>query len=249
MIKDEIIQILEKNGYVMDDNIRERIDTMLQCLRDENQINHLENIEKWLKRKREECDMRVKEVGLNELDKWNIEEETNNVKHESGGFFEVIGVNVTKTADREVGEKGWSQPIIANNPGGILGLLMKKINGVPHFLIQAKAEPGNIDKIQLSPTLQATTSNLLKAHGGKKPIFAEYFDNPQKENVIYAKWQSEDGGRFYLKSNFNMIVEINADEKLDIPDSFIWMTLFQIKQLIKKENIISPHVRGIISVL
>ena len=233
----------------MDDNIRERIDTMLQCLRDENQINHLENIEKWLKRKREECDMRVKEGGLNELDKWNIEEETNNVKHESGGFFEVIGVNVTKTADREVGEKGWSQPIIANNPGGILGLLMKKINGVPHFLIQAKAEPGNIDKIQLSPTLQATTSNLLKAHGGKKPIFAEYFDNPQKENVIYAKWQSEDGGRFYLKSNFNMIVEINADEKLDIPDSFIWMTLFQIKQLIKKENIISPHVRGIISVL
>ena len=108
---------------------------------------------------------------------------------------------------------------------------MKKINDIPHYLLQAKAEPGNIGKLQLSPTLQATTSNLLKAHGGMKPRFAEYFDNPKNAKIIYAKWQSEDGGRFYLKSNFNMIVEVNKDEEFEIPDSFIWVTLFQIKKL------------------
>tara|TARA_Y100000590_G_scaffold75884_1_gene83924 strand:- start:860 stop:1237 length:378 start_codon:yes stop_codon:yes gene_type:complete len=125
---------------------------------------------------------------------------------------------------------------------------MKRINGVPHYLLQAKAEPGNIGKLQLSPTLQATTSNLLKAHGGSKPLFAEFFDEENNLKIIYAKWQSEDGGRFHLKSNYNMIVEVN-EEELEIPDSFIWVTLYQIKQLMKIENFVGPHVRGIISYL
>ena len=46
-----------------------------------------------------------------------------------------------------------------------------------------------------------------------------------------------------------MIVEVNEDEKLVIPDSFIWVTLFQIKQLLKIENFVGPHIRGIISYL
>jgi len=115
--------------------------------------------------------------------------------------------------------------------------------------LQAKAEPGNIGKLQLSPTLQATTSNLLKAHGGTKPLFAEYFDEPKNAKIIYAKWQSEDGGRFHLKSNYNMIVEVDENEDIDMPDSFIWVTLFQIKQLLKIENFVGPHIRGIISYL
>ena len=65
----------------------------------------------------------------------------------------------------------------------------------------------------------------------------------------HAKWQSEDGGRFHLKSNYNMIVEVKEHEKLKIPDSFIWVTLYQIKQLMKIENFVGPHVRGIISYL
>ncbi|MGH2612269.1 MAG: NDP-hexose 2,3-dehydratase family protein, partial [Rhabdochlamydiaceae bacterium] len=132
---------------------------------------------------------------------------------------------------------------------GILGLLMKKFNGIPHYLVQAKAEPGNIGKLQISPTLQATTSNLLKAHGGSKPLFAEFFDEPKKDKIIYAKWQSEDGGRFHLKSNYNMIVELDENEEIDIPESFIWVTLFQLKEMLKFENLVSPHIRGIISVL
>ena len=80
-------------------------------------------------------------------------------------------------------------------------------------------------------------------------MFAEYFDEPKNAKIIYAKWQSEDGGRFYLKTNYNMIVEVDENEELDIPDSFIWVTLFQIKQLLKIENFVGPHIRGIISYL
>ena len=249
MIIDEINEVLEKNGYSLDSDTILRIQTMLESIRDDNQINKLDYIIEWFNKKREESDMIVEEIGIKDLDKWDIDHNSGNVKHESGGFFEVIGVKVSNTFDREVGKKGWTQPMIAKNPGGILGIIMKKINGIPHYLLQAKAEPGNIGKLQLSPTLQATTSNLLKAHGGAKPLFAEYFDDENNPKIIYAKWQSEDGGRFHLKSNYNMIVEVNKDEELKIPDSFVWVTLYQIKQLMKIENFVGPHVRGIISYL
>ena len=249
MIVDDISKILEKENYSIDSDIISRIETMLESIRDDNEINKLDYIIEWFNKKREESDMIVEEIGINDLDKWNIDPNTGNVKHESGGFFEVIGIKASNTFDREVGKKGWTQPMIAKNPGGILGIIMKRINGIPHYLLQAKAEPGNIGKLQLSPTLQATTSNLLKAHGGAKPLFAEYFDDENNPKIIYAKWQSEDGGRFHLKSNYNMIVEINEDEELKIPDSFIWVTLYQIKQLMKIENFVGPHVRGIISYL
>ena len=249
MIADKIREILEKEGYQIDSETNSRIQTMLNSIRDDNQLYELDYVIEWFNKKREESDMLVEEVGINDLDKWNIDGNSGNIRHESGGFFEVIGVKVSNTFDREVGKKGWTQPMIAKNPGGILGIMMKRINGVSHYLLQAKAEPGNIGKLQLSPTLQATTSNLLKAHGGSKPLFAEYFDEPKNAKIIYAKWQSEDGGRFHLKSNYNMIVEVDEQTDLEIPDSFIWVTLFQIKQLMKIENFVGPHVRGIISYL
>ena len=249
MVVEEIRNILEKNGYDVNLDTVLRINTMVESIRDDNQINTLDYVINWFNKKREESDMIVEEIGVKDLEKWNVQEETGNIFHDSRGFLEIIGVKVSNTFDREVGKEGWTQPMIAKNPGGILGILRKKINGIPHYLLQAKAEPGNIGKLQLSPTLQATTSNLLKAHGGKRPLFAEYFDELNNQKIIYAKWQSEDGGRFYLKSNYNMIVEIKENEELDIPDYFIWITLYQIKQLLKIENFVGPHVRGIISYL
>ena len=149
MLIDEIKTSLEKNGYKVDSDSISRIETMIESMRDDNQINKLDYIIEWFNKKREESDMIVEEIGINELDKWNIDSTSGNVKHESGGFFEVIGIKVSNTFDREVGKKGWTQPMIAKNPGGILGIIMKRINGIPHYLLQAKAEPGNIGKLQL----------------------------------------------------------------------------------------------------
>ena len=184
MIIEEIKILLEKNGYITNAETLMRIQTMVESIRDDNQLYKLDYIIKWFNKKREESDMTVQEIGINDLDKWSVDNNSGNISHDSKGFFEVIGVKVTNTFDREVGKQGWMQPMIGKNPGGILGLLMKKINGVPHYLVQAKAEPGNIGKLQLSPTLQATTSNLLKAHGGLKPLFAEYFDEPKMQKLF-----------------------------------------------------------------
>jgi len=118
---------------------------------------------------------------------------------------------------------------------------------VRHYLLYAKYEPGNIHKIQLSPTLQATESNLTQVHGGKKPRFAEYFEEGGKGKVIVSVVSADDGGRFYLKTNRNMIVEIPEDELIEVPEEYRWVTLAQLKKLLNVENLVNVHVRGIIS--
>ena len=40
--------------------------------------------------------------------------------------------------------------------------------------MQFKAEPGNINNYQLSPTVQSTKSNFTKKHKGKS-LYIEYF--------------------------------------------------------------------------
>ena len=138
MIVEEIKSILEKNGYEIDPDVTGRIETMVESIRDDNQLYKLDHIIKWFNEKRKNSDMEVKEIGVNELEKWNVNEKTGNISHESGGFFEVIGVKVSNTFDREVGKKGWTQPMIAKNPGGILGILIKKLMEFHTFFYKQK---------------------------------------------------------------------------------------------------------------
>ena len=81
------------------------------------------------------------------------------------------------------------QPVILQNEIGYLGIICKEIDGVLNFLMQAKIEPGNINKIQLSPTIQATKSNFTQKHGGRKPNYLEYFLNAVDHEIIVDQIQ------------------------------------------------------------
>ncbi len=94
MIIDEIKSVLEKDGYETNSETISRIQVMLDSIRDDNQINKLDDIIEWFKKKREESDMLVEEIPINDLDKWNVNDVSGDITHESGGFFEVIGVKV-----------------------------------------------------------------------------------------------------------------------------------------------------------
>ena len=164
------------------------------------------------------------------------------MKHDSGGFFQLQGLRV-KTLTTKTEE--WDQPIINQNEIGYLGFITKKIHGVLHFLTQAKIEPGNIGGIQLSPTLQATKSNCLRLHRGKKPLYLEYFQNATKENIITDNLQSEIGCRFIKKRNRNII--INVKEEIPVKDGFKWMTLKDLKKLMSFDNLVNMDTRSVLS--
>ncbi|MCK5360722.1 MAG: NDP-hexose 2,3-dehydratase family protein, partial [Gammaproteobacteria bacterium] len=168
---------------------------------------------------------------------------TSNLRHESGRFFSIEGVEI-KTNWGDVAH--WQQPIIRQPEIGILGIITKKFDGVLHFLMQAKIEPGNINSVQLSPTLQATKSNYTRVHKGKSPRYFEYFtDNKPGVRVLLDQLQSEQGARFLKKRNRNIIVEVEED--IEVFEEFCWLTLGQLKHLLDYENIVNMDTRTVIS--
>ena len=140
----------------------------------------LKEIKSWYKSIIKKSNTKVKRIDLSDCSNWTINKKT--ISHKSKKFFKVEALRVTNSFKREI-TGGWDQPILTEPgyKGGILGLLRKEINGVPHYLVNAKFEPGNYRLIQLSPTLQATFSNISKAHKGNAPRFLKYFLNPKKK--------------------------------------------------------------------
>jgi len=204
-------------------------------------------LEQWVDAKIMQRDLQVTTTSLHAINGWSIDSETGDIRHESGRFFAITGALVRQRSDTV--EISWDQPIIDQPEVGILGIIAKKIRGVLHFCLQAKEEPGNINSVQLSPTLQATYSNYTLAHGGSPPMFIEYFTDPAKGQLIIARLQTEDGGRFLYKSNRNMIVVVDEDELGDLPDNFVWATLRQIGHLMKRDNLVHACTRSILSAL
>ena len=70
MLIDEIKSILEKYGYQINADSKLRIESMVQSLKDDNQLYKLDYIIEWFAKRREQSDMIVKEIGINELEKW-----------------------------------------------------------------------------------------------------------------------------------------------------------------------------------
>jgi len=246
MDKKLILDFIKNNGHA----ITKETEILVQQLTEhiEAQKQNLEDIDTtlaWLEEKKQSYAVDTKEIAVKDLDKWYIDLDTYNLRHESGKFFSVIGIKVDDARGREV--ISWTQPMLKQNECGILGILCKRINGVTHYLLQAKYEPGSIASLQLAPTLQATASNLSLVHGGKKTLFAEYFEGNGKGKVLTSVIQVEDPSRFYHKTNRCMIIEIDENEDIKIPEDFIWLTLPQLKKLLEVDNVINALARCVLA--
>ncbi|KAB8315241.1 NDP-hexose 2,3-dehydratase [Tolypothrix campylonemoides VB511288] len=208
----------------------------------ENKFNDLEQVLEWIELKKKETNINIQQIEINELKDWYIPEDTGNLVHKSGKFFSIEGINV-KTNWGFI--KEWEQPIINQPEVGILGIICKRFNGNLYFLLQAKIEPGNINFVQLSPTVQATKSNFSQVHKGKKPLYIEYFLSQKGVKVLVDQLQSEQGARFLKKRNRNIIIEI--EDNIDVHPNFCWLTLAQIKKLLLYDNVINMDTRTVIS--
>ncbi|MFI9721095.1 NDP-hexose 2,3-dehydratase family protein [Streptomyces sp. NPDC052396] len=203
-----------------------------------------EDFARWLAGRGEANTFRVDRIPFAELDGWSFEEPTGNLVHRSGRFFTVEGLRVT---GGPAPFPEWHQPIIKQPEVGILGILAKEFDGVLHFLMQAKMEPGNRKLLQLSPTVQATRSNYTKVHQGADVKYIEYFIEPGRGRVLADVLQSEHGSWFFHKSNRNMVVE--AVGEVPLLDDFCWLTLGQIGELLHQDNVINMDSRTVLSCL
>jgi len=195
---------------------------------------------KWLDKQNQEVHVNINRTQFEKLAQWSFDHES--LRHQSGKFFSIDGIRV-KTNWGTIPE--WDQPIINQPEIGYLGFITKEFNGILHFLMQAKIEPGNVNYVQLSPTLQATRSNYSQVHKGKKPLYLEYFQKAKPKQILLDQLQSEQGARFLKKRNRNIIIKI--DEDIPKYDNFVWLTLGQIKQLMLYNNLVNMDTRTVIS--
>jgi dTDP-4-dehydro-6-deoxy-alpha-D-glucopyranose 2,3-dehydratase len=196
----------------------------------------------WFAERRAAYPFSVTPVPLGQLDSWGFEPGSGNLVHTSGRFFSIEGIHV-RTSYGPIRE--WSQPIICQPEIGLLGILVKEFDGVLHFLMQAKMEPGNINLVQLAPTVQATRSNYMRVHQGARTRYLDYFMDRSRGRVLVDVLQSEQGARFFRKRNRNIIVQVIED----VPphDDFCWLTLAQIHALMRTDNLVNMDARTVLS--
>jgi oxidase EvaA len=197
----------------------------------------------WVKSRSSLNQYSVKFRPLENLKGWDFEPTTGNIFHASGNFFRVEGIDVKIKGHVT---QAWQQPIILQPEIGVLGFIAQKFEGVLHLLVQTKMEPGNINLIQISPTVQATKSNYSQAHGGRKPAFIEYFLNCNMGCVLVDQLQSEQGSRYLKKRNRNVVIQMPDDFVIDCSEDYKWVTVGQLQKLMRFPNVVHLDCRSIL---
>ena len=203
----------------------------------------IEDILHWLKSRNKAVRVDIDQIDFSAMKGWHFDKDSGDLEHDSGKFFSIRGLNVD--TDGYNIKQHWQQPIIDQPEVGFLGIIMQEIDGILCFLLQGKIEPGNLNHVQLSPTLQATRSNYMQIHKGKAPHYLEYFRNAKQHKIWLDQLQSEQGGRFFHKRNRNIIIEVK--EPVSQGEDFLWVTLGQLKALMCYDNTVNMDTRTIIS--
>ncbi|MEU2684806.1 NDP-hexose 2,3-dehydratase family protein [Streptomyces hygroscopicus] len=218
---------------------------LLSAAAQDSPVFPLDRVDTWLAARSAET-FRVSRVPFDDLDNWCFEPGSGNLRHRTGRFFSIEGLRTP--ADGPDASEAF-QPVIVQPEIGTLGILVREFDGIPHFLMQAKMEPGNINTIQVSPTVQATRSNSARAHGGAAVRYLEYFSGSGlgrgRGKVLVDVLQSEHGSYFLHKRNRHMVVETCED--IPAHEDFRWLTLGQIHRLLRRNHVINMDARTVLS--
>ncbi|MEU7649341.1 NDP-hexose 2,3-dehydratase family protein [Streptomyces huasconensis] len=206
-------------------------------------VTSLRDFHAWLAEYRDADQSDVRRIPFTELKGWRFAEAGGNLVHDSGRFFSVHGLRVRASGPVPC----WDQPVINQPEVGVLGILVKEFDGIPHCLMQAKMEPGNINGIQLSPTVQATRSNYTGVHGGRRVPYLDYFRNAARQQVIADVLQSEQGTWFYRKRNRNIVVR--TTDEVELLEGFRWLSIGQLHALLAVDDLVNMDARTVMSCL
>ena len=205
-----------------------------------HEVHSFEELKEWLESRKESQKVSISRVALDDCIPWFYDKDAGQIRNPLWSFFQIAGIKCSYPD-----EKTLEQPIILQNEIGFLGIICKKFNGIWHFLMQAKIEPGNINYVQISPTIQATKSNFSRLHGGREPAYLRWFIQMSPENVLADQIQSEQSSRFLGKRNRNVILK--TEKEIEETDAFRWMTLYQLKRFMAIDNCVNMDTRTVLS--
>ena len=210
----------------------------------DNHIHDLQDIIQWITALKFKYELSVSPIGISHMQEWNFD--GNVIYHDDNKYFDVIGVRV-EIGNREV--VSWDQPMVRSAQEGLMAFVVKKVNGIYHFLVQAKLESGNFDVIEMAPTVQCLTGNYRK---GKNEYTIPYLDTvlgAPKDKIWYSSYQSEEGGRFFQEQNLNVIVEVGDEFPIEVGENYCWLTLNQMLSFVTYNNYLNIAARSLLSAI
>jgi len=187
-------------------------------------------------------ELNVERIPLNQVADWV--RTPMEIRHREGRFFTVMAVRV-EAENREVG--AWTQPIVRPHEPGIVAFLARPIRGQLHLLVQAKVEAGNFDVVEMAPTVQCLTGSY-RTSTCPPPFLHEVLAAPP-ERILFDAMQSEEGGRFFREENRSLIVWAGDDLPARMPDNYLWVSLRQLKNLIRYNNFLNVQCRCLLGCL
>lgn len=199
-----------------------------------------QEVMEWIDCRKRTVEVDIRKISFDKCEGWFLADEEGAIRNDAGTFFKIAGLRFGDGSGGLV-----EQPILLQNEIGYLGFLCKKFDGILHFLVQAKIEPGNVDAVQLSPTIQATKSNFTRKHQGRAPSYLEWFLDAEPDDVVVDSLQSEQSSRFLGKRNRNIIVF--TDEDVSVLPSHCWMTLGQLSKCLIIDNMVNMDTRTVLS--
>jgi oxidase EvaA len=223
-------------------------ETNLNKLRDKikkyekSSVSNIDHLIKLYKKLDKKETMKSKLCSIYSLKDWQIQ--NGKIFHKSKQFFSVHGVKIN-SAKREV--KKWDQLILNQPHGGILAFLVRETKdyGI-EFLLCLRSEPGD-KNIKFCPSFSATTSNINRAHGGKKTDLTDIILNSKGSSIIAKTIHNEEGARFWRKKNENWLVWLKNPYNKEISkENFVWANIWQIKKLCLENCLINPFVKTIL---
>lgn len=164
------------------------------------------------------------------------------LSHVSGGFFSVVGVRFEPSEEGPGSDALYLyQPQSAFN-----GLLTCDIEGQQHFLLQARAEPGNVGQAQFGPTVQSTPANYLRLHGGKTTPYFEWFSTFRPDlQVLHDSVQLDLGGRYLFKSKRVVVARCPVD--IPVLEGFAWVPARLVNAAVNRSTFLNTDLRALFS--
>jgi oxidase EvaA len=203
-----------------------------------NHANKFGELKNYLENVCLESKYNLKSIELSDQDSWQIRDGV--LSHQSKGFFYVTGVQ-NKLENSE-------QFLMLYQPQSALtGLILCKRDNDIYVLLQARVEPGNTGVTQFGPTIQSTSANYLRLHGGKSTSYLDNFLTYHPgTNLIQFSIQFDLGRRYFQKSKFHHYLEV--DDFLPTEENMIWVSLAAIRDSQSTSNFLNTDLRSLLGI-
>lgn len=138
--------------------------------------------------------------------------------------------------------------LITQQQQALVLLVAAEIQGELCVLLNTRYEPGLIDSVNYTTTIQSTPNNFLRQHGGKETPFLELAANPSAYGCVLLDTENYDWGDLYLSKTKRFLI-VKVDQVAPPPPGFIWVTKNALSHMAAVDHLITNDLRVCIPTL